>query len=146
MTKYLRRAAVAALLLALAGCGGRGPVNQVSGKVTYKSNPVTGGRVFFHPQGGGTPLPATISPEGTYSAELPPGQMQVTVETESIKGQARQQFDYSKMPVPAGAQAPTPGPAKPVYVKVPAKYGDVKTSPLRVEVKKGKQTEDINLD
>jgi hypothetical protein len=77
----------AILVLAL-GCTTTTTPCQVSGKVSYKDQPVTAGNISFHAQqADGTPGPQhtfPINPDGTYSGyDLPPGDMKVTIETES---------------------------------------------------------------
>jgi hypothetical protein len=68
--------------LVLAGCSGGGAA-KVSGKVTYKGNPVTGGSVSFNPVAKGNSYPgkpaaANVQPDGTYSVEeVVPGSEQI---------------------------------------------------------------------
>ncbi len=76
------------LILALAlGCSkGRTP-SKVSGKVTYKGQPVPGGVVSFHRQGEETSgvYSFNLNSEGVYSGtDLPAEEMIVTVDTESL--------------------------------------------------------------
>ena len=69
------------------GCKSENPnaPGRVSGKVTYNGQPVTGGTVTFHSKKDGAKIPVSISSDGRYSAfDIPDGEMDVTVETESL--------------------------------------------------------------
>jgi truncated hemoglobin YjbI len=105
-----------------------GEVGTVSGKVTYKGQPVPGGTITFHPKEGKA-VSAQLQEDGTYSADkVPAGDCTVTVETESVRP-----TDKPK----AGA---------PKYVPIPAKYAGTKTSGLTYNVQKGTQALDISLE
>lgn len=158
-----------ALLLSLgfiAGCSsGKSAPAKLSGVVTYKGAPVTGGVLAFHSKDG--VYPATLSPDGTYSAvDLPTGEMVVTVDTEVLNPNIKQQTYSGQGSGPgamyggaAGGPSPAPKGAKqelsPVpegaqqsssstYVKIPRNYADKDKSPLKVNVERGSQT--INLE
>jgi hypothetical protein len=63
------------MLLALTGTAGCGEVSNevsVSGHVTYRGKPLPGGSITFFPASG-RPVMSVISDDGTYSAEMPPG-------------------------------------------------------------------------
>jgi hypothetical protein len=66
-----RLAAIALLALPFAGCGESGPeLHAVSGKVSYKGQPVPQARLVFHPQFSGPnwmPV-ATTDPSGAFAA------------------------------------------------------------------------------
>jgi hemoglobin len=97
-----------------------GDVGQISGKATYKGQPLPGGTIGLHTKDG-LAVSTPLSEDGTYvAAKVPPGEYVVTLETESVKATAK-------------------------YVKIPAKYGDPKTSGLKYTVIKGKQQFDIDL-
>jgi hypothetical protein len=85
MTRRLLSAAFSAIaILAVAGCGGGNNNGRVEGKVTFDGQPVTGGNVTFFTSSGAA-YSANIRSDGSYSiADVPPGEMTVTVETESI--------------------------------------------------------------
>jgi len=140
-----RPAVLAAILVAgllAVSCQSRG-VNSavVSGKVTYKGAPVTGGKVTFHSPTAG-PVPGPINPDGTYSfGGVAPGEMKVTVETESARQAAS--MDYTKMMKPPAGMKESATPT-PVYVPIPAKYANEATTPLTVKVASGNNT--INLE
>jgi hypothetical protein len=84
-----RLAAIALLALPFAGCGESGPeLHSVSGKVTYKGQPVPQARLVFHPQFTGPnwmPV-ATTDIAGAFAAStkvpgdgMIPGRYKVTV-------------------------------------------------------------------
>ena len=90
-------------LVLLAGCGkGKKNALSLSGKVTYKGQPVTGGKLTLAPlDGKTTPLTISISPDGSYMVTPPAlGELQVAIETESIKGQSG--MPYPNMPKGGG--------------------------------------------
>jgi hypothetical protein len=124
---------------------------RVSGSLTYKNQPIKAGSMHFHTPDG-VAYPATISQDGTYSAsDIPEGEMIVTVETESIgaketaskskTGQARAKMGQ---PPPPGVAASMPSRGE-LYVKIPQKYSNPKTSPLTVTLKSGRQVHNIDL-
>jgi len=127
-------------LVLVIGCRSKNPnaAASVSGKVTYKGAPVPGGSIVFRPQSGN--YAGGLTPDGSYSiTDMPSGDMTVTVETESVKPKAAPTggmgAKMAKMasPIPESAKnAP-----KAEYVKIPAKYADPKTSPLKVTLKDG---------
>jgi hypothetical protein len=138
------------LCLVLTGCGGGQPINtsELSGKITYKGNPLTGGTIHFQssdmkpPEEGGIEGAAEIQPDGTYTARsLVPGPMVVTIDvpasppdpSKHMKGPPKDR------PLPAGYEK------KASYRQIPAKYHNPKTSPLTYEVQNGKQTKDWDL-
>jgi hemoglobin len=96
----------------------------ISGKVTYKGKPVTGGVVGLT-DADGKAVTGKLADDGTYKVEaLKPGKYTVTLSTEGLND---------------------PTKPNPLYVPVPVAYRDAKTSPLTVEVRKGDQTLDLNL-
>lgn len=142
------------LLVALAlsiGCGSSGNPNapaKLSGKVAYKSAPVTAGTVTIHPTDGSA-YPVPISPDGTYSGfDLPAGDVVITIETETANKKkvtygAGQGGDKGKTfsPVPEGANAVAAG----AYVKIPAKYADKASSGLTLKLERGQNKKDFDL-
>jgi hypothetical protein len=148
-------------LVFVSGCASSSTAARVSGRVTYKGNPVTAGTVTFHAKEGGI-LTCAIKSDGTYSrTDLSPGEMAVSVETESAntnrkvpesayggaRGRAMSQGkDSGKAssmlsPAPSGFKPAETG----VYVKIPPKYADKNTSGLAVTLTRGKNTKDFEL-
>jgi hypothetical protein len=149
----LRRCGFPAVLLSLcllsaSACSKRGGSGtDVSGKVSYKGAPVTGGSIQFYPKQGGGSYPGTIKGDGTFAFKGIPfsGEVIVTIETESIKnspaGMMKQEgVDPAAMQkmmdsMKGGASASA------VYVPIPARYASPKTSPLNETLKQGSETQ-----
>src|SRR4029077_5027008 len=87
MTPKVRLAMLLPMSLVLAlGCSKGNPniPASISGKVTYKGAPVTGGNIVFV-NAQQSRYNAGILPDGTYSAtDMPEGPMEVAIETESL--------------------------------------------------------------
>jgi len=133
------------LTLVAAGCGsGSG---SVSGKVTYKGAPVTGGNLTFIPPAGLATISVPINEDGTYSAaKVPAATVKICVETESIKpkpgGTPKYQPPPGATPPPGYLSGPV---IKGVYVKIPDKYANPDTTDLTYTVKSGKQDFTVEL-
>jgi hypothetical protein len=139
--------------LALLGCN-KGNVNapaRVSGKLTYKNQPIKAGMMFLHTPDG-SKYPAQISSDGTYSAtDIPAGELIVTVSTDHLspsqkapqgaEAARRMKAQSSQMQQPAG---PVEKPSD-HYTKIPDKYSNPKTSPITLDLKPGRQVQDIDL-
>jgi hypothetical protein len=157
-----------ALVLA-AGCHRTNAPSKVSGKVTYKGQPVKAGNIIFHSEDSGS-YPASLNQDGTYEiVDVPMGAMTVTVETEFLNpdkrtpgypgmgglrsgvGQgAAKGAAMDKERVAAERKAGVGGPLSKEdmaarYVKVPLKYGLPRSSPLKVTLEAGKQVKDFDL-
>jgi len=160
----------------IVGCGSKKTASaEVSGKVTYKGAPVTGGLLAFHGDAGG--YSAAITPDGTYHVvDLPPGEVVVTVDTESINPNVKQETYtgqssggapggmggmYGKKPAtsapppssklakqeksPAGESAGAGGGESGQYVKIPRLYADRTKSPLKVTIQPGNQEHNFEV-
>lgn len=124
----------AALLLSAAlGCSSSPPgppaLVPVKGKVWLENEPVTGGMIVFHPDEspknpGAMPPTATIQPDGSY--ELMSG-----VQPGAMAG------NYKVVVVAMGSPA--------ARSRVPARYGDPKSTELVVEVADGAPPERYQL-
>jgi hypothetical protein len=124
--RSVRRLALLASALLLAGCAGKG---QVSGKVKYKGEPLAGATITFFDRTNRAVSSAT-GPDGSYSVEpVAAGPVKVSVVT--------------TMPIYMPGDKPPPGPKPPT---LPAKYTDREKSGLDMEVKAGPQTKDFNLE
>ena len=146
------RNAVPALLTVLCltatGCGSYG---SVSGKVSYKGEPVGGGSVLFYSEGQAT-VRSDIGPDGAYKVEkVPPGLVKIAVETKSAQPTARP----PGMPTPPpeamakdASSSPLYNPKnqpKGKYVAIPEDYSDFSKSGLSLTVTGGAQPHDIEL-
>lgn len=78
-----------AACLAVIGCGaGKG---DVTGKVTFKGEPLKGGYVSFVSESGGPSFTGTINDDGTYLVpNVQAGKYKVCVDTESLKSSSGQ--------------------------------------------------------
>jgi len=126
-------AALAAGLLFLSGCGGKGtPVGEVSGKMTFKNNPVADGIVSFMNPAGGTGGEGPLK-DGSYSltAPLPVGEYKVMVAPRTVRKQ-----DGGKGPE-VGVELPAPD--------IPMKYRTIGTTTLKATVKEGKNEIDLDM-
>jgi hypothetical protein len=81
--RQIVRIAVGLLLVALlVGCGGKRP-GAVSGKITYKGQPVNDAALRLYPSGGAVTNPITIpvTSQGAFRiTDVPPGEYKVVVE------------------------------------------------------------------
>ena len=137
------------------GCS-RGNVHapaKVSGRLTYKGQPIKAGKMQLHAEDG-TVFEAQISPDGTYSAtDVATGELIVTVDTEHLNPgkkapkvsspDAEKRMKYSNMRMTQGA-GNADDPAE-HYTKIPEKYSNPKTSPVTLELSAGRQVKDIDL-
>src|SRR5918993_690853 len=79
MKRFAPRLGLLILLPVLAGCGQK--LGQVSGKVTYKGQPVPAGWVTFRPADPAlNAVPVELTEDGTFLVELPAGEVTVTVD------------------------------------------------------------------
>jgi hypothetical protein len=134
---------VLAAALAAAGCDQNSAT--VSGQVTYKGEPLPGGTVTFHGEGG--QLASAQINDGHYAAEkVPPGPVKVTVMVLNVPGLgAAGKGGMAKGP-PGAAEHQIAGAAAPrKVVPVPKKYAAKETSGLSTTLEKGTQQFDIEL-
>jgi hypothetical protein len=138
------------LCLATTGCGGNG---SVSGKVSYKGEPLGGGSVLFVSTEGRGSASTEIGPDGQYSIDkIAAGPVKISVETKSakpVKGPPR-----GAMPTPPAGAMPKdidpskynqPSQPKGKYVAIPENYADPEKSGLTYTVTGGSQPHDIDL-
>jgi len=151
MTRIRLIPLAAVCLCLVAGCssGNKAAPARVTGKVTYDGKPITAGVMNFY-TADGVPYSGLINSNGTYTAtDLPTGEMVVTVETESMNpnkkapegAEAKKRMGMMQQAPPGGAPAPTHRD----YLKIPAKYADKKTSPLKATLAAGNQSKDFDL-
>jgi hypothetical protein len=118
------RALGLALCLLATGCG----PGSLSGKVSYEGAPLRGGTVTFMTEDGKARTGGVIQPDGTYSADnVPVGAVLVGVETESARDQ------------PAGSSPESR------YVPIPRHLRNPRESGVRLIVRGGAQTENLEL-
>jgi hypothetical protein len=143
--RLLAAGGVVLAVLALSGCGR--PTASVSGKVTYRGQPVPGGRIFFVTEQGER-HGADLGEDGSYSLNnVPAGTLRVGVDNTALywleqtrtskrASRLRQAVQHvlAKAPPPSGR-----------YVPLPAHYRDPAASGLRANVRHGSQQLDFNL-
>jgi len=150
MSRASRLIGIVAMFGVLTGCSGGTNPNApatVTGKVTYKGAPVTGGMLFFH-AADSSMSPVVIDNDGNYQArDMPIGEMTVTVDTEmnnpkrhaqQYPGSGGKKVQEYKPPEGVTGAAAT-------YVNIPSKYTDKTKSDLKVTVAAGKQAKDFEL-
>jgi len=129
----------AAAVLAAAGCTHSSGLVPVSGKVTYKGQPVAGATIVF--MGGESTRPATAvsQPDGSYSlmtldakGVVPGEYMVVVTKTDAPPVTA----EPPSMEEAAKSANRPPLPPKEL---LPSKYGDPTKTPLKFEVKPGQK-------
>jgi hypothetical protein len=129
--------AVALACVSLAGC--RRHAASVSGDVTLDGKPLATGVVNFTPATSGASAYANIATDGRYTLQtgaasgLEPGSYKVTVAANATAEQA------AAMGIKIGREGIMP-------LLTPAKYADVSTTPLIVDVKAGSQEIDLALE
>ena len=131
-----------------AGCSSGNALGTVpvSGKVTYKGQPVEGATVTFQGEGDARPATAITAADGTYHLTTldSPGAIPgtYTVLVEKIETPAELNKLVSMEDAAKNAAKPLPQPKK----LLPAKYADAAKTPLKHEVKKGQSnTFDLTL-
>ena len=135
-----------AILFFAAGCGDKFKTYPVTGKVTYKGDPVAGATISFNPkvQGQGDDGYARTDDNGVYKLQTQlgkpeggttPGEYYVRVTKSESVSTGRSSTDSTGNVVEE---------MRPVSL-LPAKYGTALTSPLSFTVEKKKNTYDIDL-
>ena len=141
------------LVLVPLGCSGKG---NLSGKVTYRGQPLKGGLVSFLPEEAGKEVKTSaIHEDGSYSVTgVPAGPVRITVDTKpALPGPTPEQMARrgSRAAAAAAAFAQDPnaesktGGGKGHYVRIPEKYANPDQSGLTYRVKSGSQPFDIDL-
>lgn len=143
------RLAVACLIVALAitGCGGGGTTGKLSGRVTYKGEPVAGILTLQSTAAGpaASTYPVPVAADGRFSTVgVPEGVYQVSVTPTPANFSSAPMVPRPPKDVSA-APVPLPGGAAAKHVDIPAKYLRPGTSGLTWEVKSGSQTKDFEL-
>jgi hypothetical protein len=167
MTALLRCSCLLAVALFVAGCGQK-PTYTMSGTVSYKGKPVTGGLIFFF-DAQGKSYPGSLNADGTYRTPgLEPGDYTVTVDNQNLKymnpGDASKEMIEKFGGGAGGGQQGGGGAGGPEAQKwmekmkgkqpntgkdmpIPEKYKDAKTSGIKVKVEPGEleQQKDFTL-
>ncbi len=148
------------MVLGAVGCGSK--TATVSGKVTLNGEPLKGGNVTFARSDGQPTVSSPIGEDGSYKAEnVPVGTANVCVETKSLNpaltlpkmagnkpaGPLVNKPSDPNVKLPEGYNPDKSGTGSKVhlYVAIPDKYADPKTTDITYEVKSGKQEKTIEL-
>jgi hypothetical protein len=146
--RLARQGLALALYLLTVGCAPSNPLGAVpvTGKVTYKGQPVEGATVSFIPGGDARPATAITTTSGAYrlmTLDTPgamPGPYTVVVRKTEMPPESAQGVSMED------AVKLNNRPPPPPKELLPAKYGDATKSPLKFEVKKDlKNTFDLPL-
>jgi hypothetical protein len=137
---------VAALLVVGIGCkGGRRSAQHtpVSGNVTYKGQPVTGGQLTFVGDDW-ININAIIDENGHYEINAPVGNVKIAIDNRMMiqRGSVQKAASKGAGPRPGGPEAT---PLKGKYVQLPNKAYDPTTSGLTYTVTSGPQTHNIEV-
>ena len=109
-----------AVLLAVPGCGGK-KTATVSGKVTYRGQPVPMGAIYFNGLDSQLAM-GILQNDGSFTAtDVPLGEVKATV-------RAQDPGVYTQQMRSPGGAAPQASPA--AFVAVPPRYADVNTTDL----------------
>lgn len=122
---------------------------KVTGQVTYKGKPVTGGRVTFVATEGGWVEGGNIDKNGNYSVNAPVGHVKICVDNSMLNASASGKGTKHETGMKgAGKPRPDAPEAKPpegTWMKIPVKYFSAETTDLTYTVQKGDQTYNIDL-
>ncbi len=143
--------ALAFAAIVASGCGGKGPKNSVTGKVTLNGRPVKGRLIFIGSDG--KERDAGIGAGGEYFLPDPPiGEVTILVKgPEVASGGSAEKPPSIPMPTPKektkGEMPTSSGTSQDDAVNPPAKYGKKDTSPLKKTIKGGtKEQLDLPLE
>ncbi len=145
MTRFI---SLAVMLFFLVGCGGGkgAPAGTVSGKITYKGQPVNGAALqLTQTAGQGDTINIPVTQEGTFSvADVPAGDYIVVVVPSSGASPVHipKNTDPAKL---AEAKAKVEATKTPPTIPIPEKYKQRLTSGLNITIAAGQQTKDIEL-
>ncbi|MEQ8209134.1 MAG: hypothetical protein RH917_04815 [Lacipirellulaceae bacterium] len=113
----------------ITGCSETVETTTVTGMVSYKERPVSGGAISFLPRTGGRPLNGILSDGGKYEIQLPAGDYSVVIQPDSNLPEGFKEGDPMPPPDPNA---------------VPARYQHPKRSGLKATV--GNQTEPMEAN
>ncbi len=133
-------------LLIAAGCGeSKIPTGKLSGKVTYKAEPVTEGTVTFRNNEQGTVAAGKLDAAGEYhllfggGPEVPAGDYVITITPPEAHVPIASEL------VSAGGQVPVVNGQR-AFPNIPAKYRSFNTSGLTKTIDEGENSCEISLD
>lgn len=134
-------------ILPLLGCGGR-KQDVVSGKVTYKGQPVNGVMLLFYPIPDGQPIPIPVNQEGAFrTTGVAPGEYKVVVkppETQNMPAMPKGSGDPAKN-AEMKQKYQQAYPQQPPTIAYPDKYKDLVTTDLKCTISDSSQPFDLKL-
>lgn len=140
---------VSLVALLLAGCGPKGKkTGVVTGKITYKGQPVNGAALMLYPASGGdtSVMTVPVTQEGEFRiSDVAPGEYKVVVQGSPGSQQVDPRLLKSAPPEKqAEMKEKLSHMNTPATIKFPDKYKNLKTTDLKVTV--GDKTESKNLE
>jgi hypothetical protein len=109
---------------------------EVTGRVLYNNEPVTGGQVSFVTVESGFANTGRIDEQGNYTIKAPVGEVMISVDNRMLREQPI--GDMPAMRMGAGRpDQPKPDPIKGTYVQIPAQYYTPDVSGLKYTVPSG---------
>lgn len=125
---------LAAIVLTGFGCSSKTVKTvKVTGKITIDGNPIEQGSISFIEIDGKTPTGGGSIKDGTYIANVPPGNKKVTVLGTKLVGTEPEFADVKDSPMRNKYESVTP-----------PDYSNVETTPLKAEIIKA--TNDLHFD
>jgi hypothetical protein len=151
------------LVLSLGLTAGCAPQGDVSGKVLYRGQPLTGGAVTFFPVTGKGAFTTRIKPDGSYHLpKVPAGKVQIAIAPaaarridpqmqsmiQAIKSGKQKLSPEALEKMPPGMRAALEDPSSPPPATgpaIPPQYTHPEKSGLEYMVTAGAQTHDVEL-
>ena len=140
---------VSLVALLLAGCGPkRAKTGTVSGKVSYKGQPVNGAALLLYPAAGGnTAITVSVDQAGEFHiVDVPAGEYKVVVQgtagAQQVDPRLLQKMSPEKR---AEAEAKLKGMNTPPTIKFPDKYKGPKTTDLKITIGDKNEEKDLQL-
>ncbi len=128
-------------LLVVSGCGSS--MGNVEGTVKYQGKAVKSGMLMFIPPQG-PPTYAEIKNDGSYAAaDVPPGEIKVVVNSPDPRGPTIREGSPLR-DVQKNKPPPDPNVLK-EWFPLPAEYGDMETTKLKITVTSGKNQIPLEL-
>ena len=149
----LRILIVSMALLPLMGCGSkRNQGGVVTGKITYKGQPVNGAMLHLYPIAGKSPdISIPVTQEGTFqSSNIPPGEYKIVVESHSpppardMPTMPTKNIDPAKAAEMKQVLQQMKSEAIPT-IAYPTKYKDAARTDLKCTIKEGDQPLTLEL-
>jgi hypothetical protein len=141
---------VAVVALLLAGCGPKGKkTGVVTGKITYKGQPVNGALLSLYPVTGGdtSVMSVPVGQDGEFRiSDVAPGEYKVVVQGSPGSQEVNPAMLRGMPPDKrAEAEAKLKAMSTPRTIDFPKKYTDLKTTDLKVTVTDKSESKDLEL-